>query len=440
MMMIMAASVMAGVTKAAATLLPHRRHAAPAAICAAAVVAACLVALPYASPAPAYSQGEVSLATFHEGATVLVDRTGSHNVSTSVTLQSTSILEMRVPQLLEKQLRDDALVTAVVVTNQGRCVLGVPDDESCILVNMERDPEAAGIVSLQDSSRERADAYIVAINEALDTDASYHSVFVHSGGDKSGASTGLPGIASGRATVSVVYVMPMADTDWMYQKMSAILLPEPIRESGGFYDAAKTLAAQNNAKMLFAIIPSDSGSLLQLKVVSIRPINASATDVVRPLEMMGLESLERSEYFSSGFYPLNSVVQVAISSADAEASVYGSAQAELPTRVVDGEKIPTDVTGDGWIFDPDRGKLIHAKYIFGQQKTALEPGDLEIALAGGGDGGDGGAADGIGGVGIAGTQTDEQLMIVIAVVAIAAAAAIFYLRGYGGARRRQPAP
>lgn len=409
-----------------------------AAVCAVAAVAACLVALPYASPAPAYSQGEVGLATFHEGATVLVDRTGSHNVSASVTLQSTSILEMRVPQPLEEQLRDDELITAVVVTNQGRCVLGVSDDESCILVNMERDPEAAGIISLQDSSRERADAYIGAINEALDTDASYHSVFVHSGGDRSGASAGLPGIASGRATVSVAYVMPMADTDWMYQKMSAILLPGTIRESGGFYDAAETLASQDNSKMLFAIIPSDSGSLLQLKVASARPVNASAADVIRPLEMMGLETLERSEYFSSGFYPLNSVVQVAISSADAEASVRGSAQAELPTRVVDGEKIPTDLTGDGWIFDPDRGKLIHAKYIFGQQKTALEPGDLEIVLAVGGSG-DGGAADGIDGVDITGTQTDEQLMVVIAVVAIAAAVAIFYLRGYGGTRRRQPA-
>ena len=429
---------MAGVTKAAVTLASRRRAAAAVAVCAAAAVAACLAALPYASPAPAYSQGEVGLATFHEGATILVDRTGSHNVSASVTLQSTSILEMRIPQSLEKQLRDDSLITAVVVTNQGRCVLGVGDGESCVLVNMERDPEAAGIVSLQDFSRERADAYIGAINEALDTDASYHSVFVHSGGDRSGASVGLPGIASGRATVSVVYVMPMADTDWMYQKMSSILLPGQIRESGGFYDAARILSSQDNAKMLFAIIPSDSGSLLQLKVVSVRPVNASAADVVRPLEMMGLEKLERSGYFSSGFYPLNSVVQVAVSSADAEVSVSGSAQAELPTRVVEGEKIPTDVTGDGWIFDPDRGKLIHAKYIFGQQKTMLEPGDLEIVLAGAGN--NGGAAGGIGGVDITGTQTDEQLMVVIAVVAIAAAVAIFYLRGYGGARRRQAAP
>ena len=57
----------------------------------------------------------------------------------------------------------------------------------------------------------------------------------------------------------------------------------------------------------------------------------------------------------------------------------------------------------------------------------------------GGDNNDG-AAGGIGGVDISGTQTDEQLMVVIAVVAIAAAVAIFYLRGYGGARRRQAAP
>ena len=39
----------------------------------------------------------------------------------------------------------------------------------------------------------------------------------------------------------------------------------------------------------------------------------------------------------------------------------------IPTEVVDGEKLPTDITKQGWVFDPDQGQRIQGKYIFGEE-------------------------------------------------------------------------
>lgn len=404
------------------------------------IAASIIVISSYVMP-DAYSQ-DVGLATFHEGLTILVDRSGSQNVTTSVTLQSVSTQEMKIPESLESQIREDGRISAIVLTNQEQCILGVVD-KSCILLSTERDPNASGILAIQESARNTADLYIDEINQVFDTGAIFHSVFVHSGND--GASdTALPTSAMGRTTVSVVYVMPMEDTDAMYDKISSILLPSVIRESGGFYNVAKKLSFQENAKMSFSFIPLDSRSLFQLKIISPGAINASSIDVIRPLDLVGLDTLERSDYFASGFYPLNSIMQIAISSSNPATMISDSLPALIPTRDVDGEKVPTDVNVAGWIFDPPNGKLIHAKYLFGTQMT-LASDDLEISLHDKNNNNIINAIDdtsknttnddnltSIDDIDIVNADGSEQIMIVIAVVAAAVAAVIFYLRGYSG--------
>ena len=375
---------------------------------------------------------DLGLATFHESAVVLVDRTGMHNATSSVTLQSVSTQELQIPPDLEERMRTDGRITAVILSNHNNCILGV-SDQSCLLVNTARDPDASSIRALQDSAFEISEKYIADLNAAFDTDARFHSVFVHAGGssESPGVSTGLPGAASGRTTVSVVYVMPMEDTDAMYEKVSAMLLPGIIRDSGGFYDAARTLSGQSGAKMSFSLVPLDSESLLQLKVVSRGSVSTPELDVIRPLDLMGLDVLERSAYFESGFYPLNSVVQVVVSSNNSDTAITGSVRGEISTVTVDGEKIPTDVKDAGWIFDPAAGKNIQAKYLFGEQFDALSPGDLEMRLNGA-SADDNSNDTSIDEIDIVGADTDEQIMVVIAVVAIAVAAAMFYMRGYSG--------
>ena len=80
--------------------------------------------------------------------------------------------------------------------------------------------------------------------------------------------------------------------------------------------------------------------------------------------MLGVDKLERSDYYSVGFFPLNSILQVtAISNNNIAVTGYGGDI--TPTTIRDGQKIPTDLTKAGWIFDPDSGSRISAIYLFG---------------------------------------------------------------------------
>ena len=60
----------------------------------------------------AYSQ-EIGLATFQEMAQVIVDKSISQNVTASITLQSTSIQEIKIPAELEQKIRENDKRTAI---------------------------------------------------------------------------------------------------------------------------------------------------------------------------------------------------------------------------------------------------------------------------------------------------------------------------------------
>ena len=53
----------------------------------------------------AYSQ-EIRLATFQETAQIIIDQRISQNVTASITLQSTSVQEIKIPAELEQRIRE----------------------------------------------------------------------------------------------------------------------------------------------------------------------------------------------------------------------------------------------------------------------------------------------------------------------------------------------
>ena len=362
-----------------------------------------------------YSQ-EVSLATFQETAQIIVDKRISQNVTASITLQSTSIQEIRIPAELERKIREDERVKAIILTNQGQCILGVVD-QSCIMINVERNLADRGIIAIQDASKEIAKLYIDEINQAFDTDAKYHSVFLHTD-DETNIALETSGVVSGSGIVSVVYTMPMEDTNSMYEKISVMLVPKIIRDGGGFYDVAKGLSFEENAKMTFSLIPLDSKSLLQLKLSVDYPNKALTISEINPLEFLKVESLKRSDYFSSGFYPLNSIIQVVILSPE-NTNVSDIKGNIIPTQIIDNEKIPTDISKEGWIFDPEEGQRIQGKYIFGE-KVSVNKEELKFSL--------GGAQ--LQAIQSEKVEFDESIVVVIIITIVAIAAALFYLKGY----------
>ena len=363
----------------------------------------------------AHSQ-EMSLATFQETAQVIIDKSLSQNVTASIALQSTSIQEIKIPAELEQKIRENNRITAIVLTNQNQCILGVYD-ESCIIINVARDPADEGILAIQNSTKNIAELFIDDVNQTFDTDAKFHSIFIQSN-DEIGRVLETSGTISGKGTISAVYTMSMEDTESMYEKISALLLPKIIRESGGFYDIAKNLSKEEKSKMTFSIIPLENKSLLQLKLSVDYPNMASSVKEVSPLEFLKAEELERSDYFSAGFYPLNSILQVVILSPESTnvSDVRGNI---IPTQITDGEKIPKEITKEGWIFDPEQGKRIQGKYIFGE-RTSINKDELVFSLGG---------SELVAPKNI-GTTFDESIIIVIIITVIAIAAAVFYLKGY----------
>jgi hypothetical protein len=363
----------------------------------------------------AYSQ-EIGLATFQESAQVIIDKKINYESITSITLSSSNIQEIIIPIELEQKIRESQRIQAVIITNQNNCTLGV-NDQSCIIINIERNPEDKGIFAIQDSTREIADSYIDEVNRVFDTNAKFFQVYVHTN-DGTNQALGTSGIISGSGMISAVYTMPMEDTGSMYGKLSSMLISKSIRDGGGFYDTAKMLSMKENAKMSFSITPLESKSLLQLRISANAPITSQmegATPKINPLEFFNIENINRSDYFSSGNYPLNSIFQIIIISNN-ETNVSDVKGPIIPTQTIDGIEMPMEVTKKGWIFDPQKGELIQGKFIFGES-TSVNENELKFSL-----GGNNLQSKEI--------ELDESIAVVIIITIVSIGAAIFYLKGY----------
>lgn len=356
-----------------------------------------------------YSQ-DASLATFQETAQVLIDKR-TQEITSSITLQSTSIQEIKIPSELEEKIRNNPRITSVIITNEDQCILGV-FDQSCIIINVSRDPTDKGVIEIQDSTKELANQFIDDINQAFDTKSKFHSVFIHSD-DELNRALETSGAVSGRGIVSAVYTMPMEDSDSMYEKISAILIPKIIRDGNGFYETAKNLSLEDNSKVTFSIIPLENNSLLQLKLSATFSEGSEITKI-EPLKFLSTNELKRSEYFSSGFYPLNSIFQIVILANEplAISNVNGDL---IPTQIIDGEKIPKEFT-KGWVFDPDGGEKIQGKFIFGRDSSITNK-DLEFSLA------DNSQQK-------QESSFDESIVILVIIIVGGIGAAVYFLKGY----------
>ena len=360
---------------------------------------------------------EIGLSTFQESAQVIIDKKISNTSIASITLHSSNLQEIKIPTELEQKIRENERIQAVVITNHNNCVVGIRDYESCIIINIERNPEDKGINAIQDSTRKIADLYIHEVNQVFDTDAKFFQTYIHTN-DETNQELDTSGIISGHRTISAVYTMPMQDTDYMYGKLSSILLSKSIREGGGFYNIAKTLSEDQNSKMSFSIIPTESKSLLQLRISVENPIESEMEGTItkiNPLEFFNIKNLNRSDYFSTGNYPLNSIFQIVILG-NYETNVSDVRGNIIPTQMIDGIEIPIEITKKGWIFDPQKGEQIQGKYIFGES-TSVNENELKFSLGGGN-------------LEYKEIELDESIIVVIIITIVSIGAAIFYLKGY----------
>jgi hypothetical protein len=326
------------------------------------LVLALIFSILITSFATAYAQ-QPQLASYRETAHILVDEKIQNQTTAFITLASTSPVEMRVPSDLSEKIRNTANVTSVVITNAYTCVLGI-QDQGCVIINIVSPSliETYNITKIQSTARQVGDTLIGSINKAFALNAEFNNVYVNPRGDLNTA-LGTSGTISGNRTISVVYTMSRPDSSYLYDGLSSILMPSQIRDDGGFYNAAKIVAKDSNSTVTFAITPGQGAFIYQLQVSKHIPIKSKVV-TIKPLSLLGVEKLERSNYYSTGFFPLNSILDVTVISND-NISVIDHGGDLASITIKNGQKIPTDLTKPGWIFDPESGQKISAIYIFG---------------------------------------------------------------------------
>ena len=310
----------------------------------------------------AYAQ-QPQLASYRETAHILVDEKVQNQTTAFITLASSSPVEMRVPTELSTQIKNTANVTSVVVTNADRCITGVQDLGCVIIViNSPSLIETYNITAIQSTARQVGDTLIENINKVFALNAEFNNVYVNPKGELSSA-LGTSGVVSGNRTISVVYTMSRPDSSYLFDGLTAILMPKQIRDDGGFYNTAQKMAQDSNSTVTFVITPAQGASLYQLQVAKHIPIKNKVTSI-NPLTIFGVDKLEKSNYFSVGFFPLNSILEVTAISKDNIAIInHGGDLA--PTTIKNGQKFPADLTKPGWIIDPESGSTVNAIYLFG---------------------------------------------------------------------------
>ena len=314
----------------------------------------------------AYAQ-QPQLASYRETAHILVDEKIENQTSASIILASTSPVEMRVPSDLSEKIKNTANVTSVSITNADRCILGVQDMGCVIIViNSPSLIETYNITTIQSTARQVGDSLIGNINKAFALNAEFNNVYVNPKGELSGA-LGTSGVVSGNRTISVVYTMSRPDSAYLFDGLTSILIPKQIRDDGGFFNAAQKMAQDANSTVSFVITPGQDASLYQLQVLKHIPIKNKLTSI-SPLSILGVDKLEKSNYFSVGFFPLNSILEVtAISNENIAITNHGGGV--VPTTIKDGQKFPIDLTIPGWVIDPESGNYVNAVYLFGKASS-----------------------------------------------------------------------
>ncbi len=362
----------------------------------------------------AYAQ-QPQLASYRETAGVLIDEKIQNQTTAFITLTSTSPVEMRVPSELSEKISNTANVSSIAITNANNCVLGV-QGQTCVLINIVQPSliESYNITQIQLDAHKVGDTLIGDINKAFALNAEFNSVYINPRGELNTA-LGTSGTVSGNRTISVVYTMPSSDSSYLFDGLTSILIPKQIRDDGGFYDVAKTIAQNANSTVTFAITPGQGASIYQLQTSIQSPIK-SEISMIKPLELFGVSKLERSSYFNAGFFPLNSIVEIVILS-NHDISVANHGGNLVPSTTSNGQQIPTDFTKSGWIFDPTSGQKISALYLFGTT-TSTTADDLSLTI--------GNAANQP--TGSQNIGPDYSMYVIIGIVIGGGAAAYFFMR------------
>ena len=206
---------------------------------------------------------DLQKAALLENITVIYDQSASKSVIASVTLETVNNNAILIPDILLDKLSSHDDIRFVVFTKMGECVMGVSSDEQCIMIkfNLETIKGDGGINTVQTNAKAIGDELISDLNNMLNLNAKFHSIWVEGGGSTDIASMSEFNTV-GAGTASATYTMPKQETDILFSNLTELILAQEIRNSGGFYEVARQLASQPGS--IISVIITHLGFLIYL--------------------------------------------------------------------------------------------------------------------------------------------------------------------------------
>jgi len=382
-------------------------------------------------------------ATWLESMSVIYDQKFSKSIQASVAFETINNNDIQFSNELIEKIMSYKEIRFVFFTNMEECVMGVPLDETCIMIgfNLDMLKGDLGINAIHENGTRISDELITDINNAFGMNAEFHSIYLHmDDGTKNPIGTDL----SALRTVSVVFTLPREDSNIVFTKLSEQLINQQLRESGGFYDVAKEMAKNPSTVITTGMtLQGDKPPMMLFKVMQIErgelgfiededgntsleyQYSVSGFDIstINPLANFGIDKLERSKYFEDHFVPLNSVVQVLV------IPEQPSKVSTVNTNIIAKLDSAEDLVEKGWFFTSTSNNAIDARFLFGQSDVVtadelvmeIDAWDIQSA-------GDSFLIDNIN-VRIQNTEGEQYIILAVIIIA-AISAAIFYLKGY----------
>ena len=304
---------------------------------------------------------EFEFADFQEHIQMQINPTQGTTEISAVML-SPSSQDILIPPKLEKSIFNEERIHAVVFTNKWQCVPGAAADP-CVMVQITREGLGEFTETIQKNTREITDK-IVTDSQFIGMKTKFHSILIEA--DK--PSEGIPPLAT------AVYTTKVFSTSTLLSMIGDQLLDKEIRDGGGFYDILNKLTENEFAEFTLTLKP-DKDRILRTMMITVStaglPYEMFLGNYIDPLHLINAsipsfspDKIERSKYFSEGFYPLNSIFNVVvITNPDYRVkSVNGGLIASIATAA--------DLQNSGWFFISNSNGKIEGRYLFGSDISA----------------------------------------------------------------------
>jgi hypothetical protein len=365
---------------------------------------------------------DLQKSTWLESASIIYDQKFAKAVQTSVAFETINNHELQFPdELLEKIMLHEE-IRFIFFTNMDQCVMGVSSDDQCIMIgfNLDMLKGDLGINAIHENGKKISDELISDINNAFGMNAKFHSIYLHMDDENQ---TPIGSDFTSLRTASAVFTIPRDETSTVFAKLSDQLINQQLRSSGGFYDVAKKLAQHPNSIITVGMISQDVTPMMLFKVSTVYEEYLDDVSIIKPLDYLGVNELERSKYFADHFVPLNSVVQVIIMPDNP--SKIDTVNTNIITKLDSVE----DLIDKGWFFTSTSYDTIDARFLFGASNSVnADELVMELSAWNMQDGNDSFSTENIN-IRIPNTEGEQYAILAVIIIA-AIGAAIFYLKGY----------